>query len=50
MENHSLKNEIDYLRREQDVIYDTDRIISVSPAMQSTMASIRGWPKPNPPF
>jgi DNA-binding NtrC family response regulator len=41
MENHSLKNEIDYLRREQDVIYDTDRIISVSPAMQGTMVSIR---------
>jgi DNA-binding NtrC family response regulator len=41
MENHCLKNEIDYLRREQDVIYDTDRIISVSPAMQDTLASIR---------
>jgi DNA-binding NtrC family response regulator len=41
MENQRLKNEIDYLRREQDVIYDTDRIIAVSPAMQGAMASIR---------
>jgi DNA-binding NtrC family response regulator len=41
LENRSLKNEIDYLRREQDVVYDTDRIISVSPAMQKAMASIR---------
>jgi len=41
IENRSLKNEIDYLRREQDVIYDTDRIIAVSPAMQQAMSSIR---------
>ncbi len=41
LEARSLKNEIDYLRREQDVVYDTERIISVSPAMQKAMASIR---------
>ena len=41
LEACSLKNEIDYLRREQDVVYDTERIISVSPAMQKAMASIR---------
>ena len=41
IENRSLKNEIDYLRREQDVIYDTERIIAVSPAMQKAMSSIR---------
>ncbi len=41
LETRSLKNEIDYLRREQDVIYDTDRIISTSSAMQQAMASIR---------
>ena len=41
LEHRSLKNEIDYLRREQDVVYDTDRIISASPAMQQAMASIR---------
>ena len=41
IENRSLKNEIDYLRRQQDVVYDYDRIISVSPAMKAVMASIR---------
>jgi len=41
LEHRRLKNEIDYLRREQDVIYDTDRIVSVSPVMQKVMASIR---------
>jgi DNA-binding NtrC family response regulator len=41
LEHRSLKNEVDYLRREQDVIYDTDRIISSSPAMQKAIASIR---------
>ncbi|MEJ5359045.1 MAG: sigma-54 dependent transcriptional regulator [Desulfobacterales bacterium] len=41
LENRSLKNEIDYLRREQDVVYDTDRIIAVSPAMQKVTAEIR---------
>ena len=40
LENLSLRNEIDYLRREQDVIYAYDRIIAVSPAMQSVMATI----------
>jgi DNA-binding NtrC family response regulator len=41
LENRSLKNEIDYLRREQDVIYDYNRIIAVSPAMQSVMKTIK---------
>jgi transcriptional regulator with PAS, ATPase and Fis domain len=41
LETRSLKNEIDYLRREQDVIYDPDRIIAFSPAMQQAMASMR---------
>ncbi len=40
LENISLRNEIDYLRREQDVIYEYNRIIAVSPAMQSVMATI----------
>jgi DNA-binding NtrC family response regulator len=39
VENRSLKSEIDYLRREQDVIYDSTRIIAVSPAMQQSMAT-----------
>ena len=41
LENRSLKNEIDYLRREQDVVYDYNRIIAVSPAMQSVMKTIK---------
>jgi DNA-binding NtrC family response regulator len=41
IENRSLKNEIDYLRRQQDVVYDYDRIIAVSPAMKEVMESIR---------
>jgi len=41
LENRSLKNEIDYLRREQDVVYDYDRIIAVSPAMQKAISTIK---------
>jgi len=41
LENRSLKNEIDYLRREQDVVYDYNRIIAVSPAMQNIMKTIK---------
>ena len=41
IENRGLKNEIDYLRREQDVVYDGDRVIAVSPAMQKAMATVR---------
>jgi len=41
IENRSLKNEIDYLRRQQDVVYDYDRIIAVSPPMKDVMDSIR---------
>jgi DNA-binding NtrC family response regulator len=41
LENRSLKNEIDYLRRQQDVIYDYDRIIAFSPAMQEIMVTIK---------
>ncbi|MBW2489165.1 MAG: sigma-54-dependent Fis family transcriptional regulator [Deltaproteobacteria bacterium] len=41
IENRSLKNEIDYLRRQQDVEYSQDRIISVSPVMEEIMATIR---------
>jgi DNA-binding NtrC family response regulator len=41
LEHRSLKNEIDYLRREQDVIYDPQQIIAISPAMQKTMAGIQ---------
>jgi DNA-binding NtrC family response regulator len=41
LENLSLKNEIDYLRREQDVVYDYDRIIAVSPAMRKAIGTIK---------
>ena len=41
LENRSLKNEIDYLRREQDVVYDYNHIIAVSPAMQNVMKAIK---------
>lgn len=41
MENRSLRNEIDYLRRQQDVIYDYDRIIAVSPSMQNVLSTIK---------
>jgi DNA-binding NtrC family response regulator len=41
LENRSMKNEIDYLRREQDVVYDCNRIIAVSPAMQNVMKTIK---------
>ena len=41
LENRSLQNEIDYLRREQDVVYDPDCIIAVSPAMQNVIGTIK---------
>ncbi|MGD8304438.1 MAG: sigma-54 dependent transcriptional regulator [Desulfobacterales bacterium] len=41
IENRSMKNEIDYLRRQQDVTYDYDRIIAESPSMKMVMDSIK---------
>lgn len=41
LENRSLKNEVDYLRRQQDVVYDPDRVIAVSPAMKEVMTGIK---------
>lgn len=40
LENQGLKNEIDYLRREQDVIYSFDRIIAQSPAMKKVIGTL----------
>ena len=37
LERWSLKKEIDYLRREQDVIYDFDKIIAFSPNMKDVI-------------
>lgn len=41
LENRSLKNEIDYLRRQQDIIYDYDRIIAFSQSMQRVLSTIK---------
>jgi two-component system response regulator AtoC len=41
LENRSLKNEIDYLRREQDVVYNYEQIIAVSGAMQAVIKNIK---------
>jgi len=41
LEYRSLKNEIDYLRREQDVVYDYERIIAVSATMQEVIKTIK---------
>ena len=43
IENSSLKNEIDYLRRQQDVIYDLGRIIAFSPVMESVMELVKKY-------
>jgi DNA-binding NtrC family response regulator len=43
LENRHLKNEIDYLRREQDVIYDFDRIIAQSEVMKQTMDTLKKY-------
>jgi DNA-binding NtrC family response regulator len=41
LENQSLKNEIDYLRRQQDVVYDFDKIIAVSPASKACIQTLK---------
>jgi len=41
LENKHLRNEIDYLRREQDVIYDFSQIIAHSPSMKQTIATLK---------
>ncbi len=41
LENISLRNELDYLRREQDVIYDLNKIIAVSPVMSQVIEGIK---------
>ncbi|MDP2645668.1 MAG: sigma-54 dependent transcriptional regulator [Desulfobacterales bacterium] len=41
LKDKSFKNEIDYLRGEQDIIYNVDRIIAYSPPMQAVIASIK---------
>lgn len=41
LENRALKNEIDYLRRKQDIIYDFDQIIAQSSSMKQVLTTIR---------
>ena len=41
IEHRSLKSEIDYLRRQQDITYDFDRIIAVSPPMKQILATLK---------
>ncbi|EFI32937.1 two component, sigma54 specific, transcriptional regulator, Fis family [Desulfonatronospira thiodismutans ASO3-1] len=43
LEKRSMKNEIDYLRRQQDVIYDLDRIVASTPAMQDILSWTRKY-------
>jgi len=41
VESKRLKSEIDYLRREQDIIYDFDAIIASSPVMKRTIGILK---------
>jgi DNA-binding NtrC family response regulator len=45
LENRGLKNEIDYLRHEQDVIYNFDEIIALSPVMKETINTLKKFSK-----
>ncbi|MBW2672394.1 MAG: sigma-54-dependent Fis family transcriptional regulator [Deltaproteobacteria bacterium] len=45
LEKSSLKNEIDYLRHGQDVIYDFDRIIAFSPIMKEIIKTLKKFAK-----
>ena len=45
LENRQLKNEIDYLRHEQDVLYDFDLIIAASAVMKRTIATLKKFSK-----
>ncbi len=41
VENRALRNEIDYLRRTQDITYDFDRIIAASPGMGKVISTLK---------
>jgi DNA-binding NtrC family response regulator len=41
VENKALRNEIDYLRRNQDINYDFDRIIAASPGMGKVISTLK---------
>ncbi len=41
LNERSLKNEIDYLRRQQDIVYDFSQIIAVSPSMKRVIKALK---------
>jgi len=41
LEQRHLRDEVDYLRREQDIIYDFDKIIAASPPMKKIIQSLK---------
>jgi DNA-binding NtrC family response regulator len=41
LEHRSLRSEIDYLRRTQDITYDFEKIIAASPAMQKVISTLK---------
>ena len=41
LEHRNLRNEIDYLRRQQDVVYDFDQIIAGSPMMKQMIQTLK---------
>ncbi|RJR17267.1 MAG: sigma-54-dependent Fis family transcriptional regulator [Desulfobacteraceae bacterium] len=41
LENRSLRNEIEYLRHTQDIVYDFGRIIAFSPVMKSVINTLK---------
>ncbi len=45
MEERSKKNEIDYLRHEQNVVYDFSRIVAKSPAMKAILEMLEKFSK-----
>ncbi len=45
LENRGLKNEIDYLRHNQDIIYNFDQIIAFSPAVKEVIKTLKKFSK-----
>ena len=41
LENRHLRNEIDYLKHEQDIIYDFNRIIACSPSIKRMISTLK---------
>ncbi len=41
LDNRGLKNEIDYLRRKQDIVYDFDSVIAFTPVMREVIQKLK---------